>query len=341
MDLDYQLTHQLLNTIFEFSKLHGLLYSQDMQNRWMKELKDFEEKEAALAAVIIDSDLDISAVKTDELVVPKDVEKKYLQYKKVKSKLADVFADISTFKVVNINTLHSRILGQSGETILPYRQINKSINRLVNDNGIYKKITVKTKTDPKEIPSKMRSLAKFLQNEFKTINPIMLAGISHYKIVAIHPFDDANGRLARLMTHGILFMHGIDIANLLPIEEYYLLKRDRYYELLEKTIQTEDLTEWLEFYAQALLYAVKESIRKLKVISSGVMDLESNNKVEITPKEEDILNRLKQDKSSGADLARELGISRQSVNNTLQKLHKKGLLIKTGQGSGTRYKVEI
>ncbi len=63
---------------------------------------------------------------------------------------------------------------------------------------------------PEETPAKMHDLINWYraENEKSNINPITLAAEFHYKFVRIHPFDDGNGRLARILMNFILLQHG-------------------------------------------------------------------------------------------------------------------------------------
>jgi Fic family protein len=76
---------------------------------------------------------------------------------------------------------------------------------------------VKTKTgeifrfaSPEETPALMNDLLNWYseKKEDKDINPILFASQFHYKFIRIHPFDDGNGRLARLLMNFILMQFG-------------------------------------------------------------------------------------------------------------------------------------
>ena len=71
----------------------------------------------------------------------------------------------------------------------------------------------------------------------------MIAAAFHYRFVRIHPFDDGNGRMARLLMNMILIKHGYTIA-IIPIQE-----RSRYIELLEQCDKSEDLAEFIDYLA--------------------------------------------------------------------------------------------
>lgn len=74
---------------------------------------------------------------------------------------------------------------------------------------------VKTKTGeifrfatPEETPAKMNDLMVWLREKERETNPILLAADFHYKFIRIHPFDDGNGRVARILMNFILMQNG-------------------------------------------------------------------------------------------------------------------------------------
>ena len=60
---------------------------------------------------------------------------------------------------------------------------------------------------PKETPILMAALVKWFNEEFekRTLNPIELASLFHYRYIRIHPFENGNGRIARLLVNYILY----------------------------------------------------------------------------------------------------------------------------------------
>jgi Fic family protein len=61
---------------------------------------------------------------------------------------------------------------------------------------------------PIETPILMRELIDWYQEHLDSLNPIALATILHYKFVCIHPFDDGNGRVARLIMNYVFIKSG-------------------------------------------------------------------------------------------------------------------------------------
>ncbi len=62
--------------------------------------------------------------------------------------------------------------------------------------------------EPFEVPAKMQELMDWYHDEKNSLHPITLASIFHHKFVLIHPFDDGNGRISRLMMNYILLRLG-------------------------------------------------------------------------------------------------------------------------------------
>ena len=97
-------------------------------------------------------------------------------------------------------------------------------------------------------------------NAEQPVSPVIRSAIAHFWFVSIHPFEDGNGRLARIL--GDMFLARGDKS---PFRFYNIsseINRDKkhYYEILERTQRGDgDLTEWLVWYLRMLLSALKEA----------------------------------------------------------------------------------
>lgn len=105
-------------------------------------------------------------------------------------------------------------------------------------------------TAPELVKPEMTDLLDwYRENEQMGEHPIVLAAVFHYRFVAIHPFDDGNGRMARLLMNLILIRHGYTVA-MIRAED-----RGLYIGILERGQRTRrspaagDLREFIEFVA--------------------------------------------------------------------------------------------
>ncbi|HMS09711.1 MAG TPA: Fic family protein [Pyrinomonadaceae bacterium] len=116
-----------------------------------------------------------------------------------------------------IRELHTLVLKESGwkEAVTPDGQLTR--RRI--EVGKYKSqpnhvVTVTGETfyfaTPDETPAKMQELVEWFraEKERAELDPIVLAALFHYKFIRIHPFDDGNGRVARILMNFILMQHG-------------------------------------------------------------------------------------------------------------------------------------
>ena len=86
-------------------------------------------------------------------------------------------------------------------------------------------------------------------------HPIVIAATFHYRFVRIHPFDDGNGRMARLLMNMILIKHGYTVA-IIPIQE-----RDRYIGTLEQADKSEDLADFISYVAGCCEFTLNLHLR--------------------------------------------------------------------------------
>jgi len=96
-----------------------------------------------------------------------------------------------------------------------------------------------------KVPGLVQDLVSWVGRNKKKLHPIELAAILHYKLVAIHPFFDGNGRTARLLMNVILMEQEYPLA--------IVLKNDRkkYYNVLSKADKG-NLKPFVAFIAQAV-----------------------------------------------------------------------------------------
>ena len=106
-------------------------------------------------------------------------------------------------------------------------------------------------TPPDQVKSAMGDLIDwYRKQEDEDEHPIVIAATFHYRFIRIHPFDDGNGRMARLLMNMILIKHGYTVA-VVPVEE-----RDQYIGMLEQADKTEDLVEFISYIAHCCEYTL-------------------------------------------------------------------------------------
>lgn len=82
-----------------------------------------------------------------------------------------------------------------------------------------------------DIPDLLEELVEYVNTTDD--HPLIIAAIVHYQLVTIHPFEDGNGRTARLMSGYILDYYGYGFNGIGSLEEYFAYDPDEYYASLQ------------------------------------------------------------------------------------------------------------
>lgn len=174
-------------------------------------------------------------------------------------------------------------------------------------------------------------------------SPLLYAGIIHYQLVAIHPFEDGNGRTARALTTLYLLKQGYDITRFFTLETHYNRDRVAYYaalhdaDLLQTPEGEQDLTPWLEYFIDGLLI---EALRAESRIRSYLAQPSVQPIGRLTGTRRAILAAAsRQPVLVTGDLAGELGISRRGITKALGQLVAAGLLTREGMTRGAVYRL--
>lgn len=126
-------------------------------------------------------------------------------------------------------------------------------------------------TPPHLTPKEMRDLINWYRwaetEKFK--HPLILIANFVFEYLAIHPFQDGNGRTSRLLTNLMMLQHGYKFSTLVSHEKLIEESKAEYYLALNKTQQSwksedEDVTPWLLFIFDIFLNQAREAQRLLE-----------------------------------------------------------------------------
>ncbi|MEM6845657.1 MAG: Fic family protein [Bacteroidota bacterium] len=110
---------------------------------------------------------------------------------------------------------------------------------------------------PEETPAKMHDLVEWYREKKEKTNPILLAAEFHYRFIRIHPFDDGNGRTARILMNFILMQFGYSpvIIKTQDKENYIAALRQANAGILEP---------FIEYIAESLVHSLEIMIKGAK-----------------------------------------------------------------------------
>ncbi|RZK22877.1 MAG: Fic family protein, partial [Flavobacterium sp.] len=109
-------------------------------------------------------------------------------------------------------------------------------------------------TLPGDVPNEMGDLVKWVNSNPENYDPIELAAMLHYKFVRVHPFDDGNGRTARLLMNYILMRNG------LPMVVIKSTEKKEYLTALNKA-DVGDLSAFVNYIGTSLIWSFNISLK--------------------------------------------------------------------------------
>jgi len=108
------------------------------------------------------------------------------------------------------------------------------------------------------VPSFMKSLFKFINDNEEKIHPLILSSIFHYYFVYIHPFGDGNGRMARFWV-SLMLISWNKKFECIPIEEEIYLNKHEYYDSIMKCHINGNANEFV-YFMLSVIYSCLEKI---------------------------------------------------------------------------------
>jgi len=99
----------------------------------------------------------------------------------------------------------------------------------------------------------LENLIAFINARDEALDPIIQAALVHAQFELIHPFDDGNGRIGRLLIPLFLMKRGCLVSPSLYISKYLEADRDTYYERLGRISSEGDWLGWIQYFLNVLV----------------------------------------------------------------------------------------
>jgi len=189
------------------------------------------------------------------------------------------------------------------------------------------------------INSLMSNLEKFINDEsMSDYDSLVKMGIIHFQFESIHPFYDGNGRTGRIIN--ILYLILEELLNLpiLYLSSYIIKYKSDYYKLLQEVRDTNEWEKWLLYIIKGVETTSKETIQLMLSIKELMLSMKHNLRSNYKFYSQDLLNNLfKHPYTKIEFIVEDMGVSRITAGNYLNKLAKDGILEKKKIGTGNYY----
>ena len=237
--------------------------------------------------------------------------------------------------------------------ILQLHSILYSHNDEVNYGGKYKNVQnyisatdengnsfiLFTPLPPYETPIAMQNLCDEYNKaiERRNVEPLVLIPIFIHDFLCIHPFNDGNGRMSRLLTTLLLYKSGYYVGKYISLETKIFKIKDLYYDALFESQKgwhegNNDSTPFVKYLLSVIEMTYEDFEDRVKIISKKMSAYDM------------VDNAIKQKlgkitKSDVAELCPSLSIS--AIEKAIAKMVKEGKLEKQGSGKTTYYVIKL
>ena len=180
-----------------------------------------------------------------------------------------------------------------------------------------------------EIPELMSDLEKFWHNEEIQVPHLIRVAISHYQFETIHPFQDGNGRIGRLLITLYLVSHKLLHKPALYLSDYFEKNKGAYYDALTRVRVSNDLAHWIKMF----LVAVIATAERGKKTFQDILDLRTATDEKIVcmgrraKNAHRLLTQLYQSPLvNTAEVSKELKVSQVTADKLIRAFQKAGIL---------------
>jgi len=195
-------------------------------------------------------------------------------------------------------------------------------------------------TPPHLVSKEMSELIAWTQAELTGDNYPALFVIANFvfEFLAIHPFQDGNGRLSRILTNLLLLQAGYEFTPFVSHEKIIEDNKADYYLALNTTQQSwktdsEDMSPWMLFFLSVLETQSQQAIALM---------LDEPVNLFLSEMQQQIWDYIQtQDTVSRRGIIKATGLNPRTVDHTLRKLTDMNKLERIGQGRATRYRLLV
>lgn len=253
--------------------------------------------------------------------------------------LQNVFDSFQTLPLREsiITSLHNQLLKYSYKDDTHrggYKKKENTVGVLGPDGNIAQ---IMFETTPAYLTGKeMQELVDWTNDAFEKNRFHQLLIIANFivEFLKIHPFEDGNGRLSRVLTNLLLLRSGYQFVQYVSHEQIVERRKDEYYIALRKSQETfktdhDTISPWLNFF----LSVVREQATK-------ALSYLEEEKVEdtLSPKQYEVWKYVSSVEQAGpGEIVKATDIALGTVRQALDRLVELGKVKRVGRGRGTRY----
>ncbi|MEM9463943.1 MAG: Fic family protein [Actinomycetota bacterium] len=206
---------------------------------------------------------------------------------------------------------------------------------------------------PADVQDLMTEFIRWVrQRSDSPTNPYIVNALAHLNFVAVHPFSDGNGRVARLLCSLLMMREGYKAQAFWSLEQFFGENAEEYGRVISSALGPRwqpdrvDATAWIEWYLNAVAtqvstaeLAVRRSVAEFAAVVGA---LSASGKLPVNPEMAPrtvipVWLAVTGGRVTRRQLARYTDVSDETLSRDLRRLSQESLLERTGKGRGAAY----
>jgi Fic family protein len=181
---------------------------------------------------------------------------------------------------------------------------------------------------PDQIPTLMTNLVEYC-NTTSEYHDLVEFGLVHYQFETIHPFEDGNGRLGRILVTLQLIQNGYLTQPYLYPSAYFNRNKIEYANRMRTVSETGAWEPWLEFFVEGIRSQAAEAVERTNELRELRREYERTYGHEKTASDRLAMRLFQQPYVTSNDVAELLDVTQQTARNAIQQLEAQDVLTET------------
>lgn len=282
-----------------------------------------------------DKEVEVLITNLDITKLTERDEQEVVGYYETLNLIGESFRDIPVAES-SIRQLHNSLMKYNAKDQYHKGAYKVNTNRVERTEADGRKTSIFETTPPGWATQEAMTQLTDWYNRDSSTHALIRAAIFVYEFLSIHPFQDGNGRLSRLLATLLLMRSGYVWIEYVSFEHEIEHRKKEYYQKLmeaQRNRPGEEVTEWVNFFLDCLRNIQQQLLQKMK---------EKEKREQVGVREQHIYTLIENNPGiSSGEIADKLKMPNSTVKRILSDLVAARNLIVHGAGRGTRYSIAV
>ncbi|MFK0647624.1 Fic family protein [Dermacoccus sp. BD5] len=269
---------------------------------------------------------DVLAVDADEDALSREM-KEVMNYIAAANYAFDAVQE--TLTVALLQTAHHLLVDQTESDTPDKGRVRRIPVAIGSPTGLVEDARFVPMPPGADLESAARDLVDWIRTPASPRDPLVAAAMAHYQFETLHPFNDGNGRLGRLLIVLQFLGDGLLTEPLLSVSPWFEARRIAYQDALAAVSETGDWDAWVRFFCAGIEASATDTAARVdRLLGINARYVEKLRDEKITGVARDIADMLiGTPVVTVPSLSRTTGRTSQAVNTALLRLVKAGILM--------------